>query len=432
MKYEIITIFPEFFDSVFSCGILSKAREKGLVDVRVTNLRNFAEGVHRQVDDRPYGGGEGMVFLPEPLGKAIDSAKSGAERTVTLLTSAHGKPFNAQLARELLEYDKVVIVCGRYEGVDERVSRLHADMEVSMGEYIVSGGEYAAAAIVDATARLVPGVVGNSGSVEGESLSDGLLGPPQYTRPETYRGETVPPELVSGDHGKIERWRRAARVENTLKKRPDMLDRSVLSKDETAALWEARKRGAPDYRAYVALLHHPVYNRGLETVTSALTNLDIHDIARVCRTYGVRRFFLVNPVEGQRELAERVLHHWTEGAGAEANPTRKEAMSIVGIKNSLEEAVSEIEKIEGAKPETVATDARADASMTGYAEMRERIMAADRPYLLLLGTGWGIVREVIDSADHILKPVKGYGDYNHLPVRGAAAAIMDRLFACAF
>ncbi|MCY4047823.1 MAG: tRNA (guanosine(37)-N1)-methyltransferase TrmD [Candidatus Dadabacteria bacterium] len=432
MKYEIITIFPEFFDSVFSCGIISRARDKGLVDIKVRNLRDFASGVHRAVDDRPYGGGEGMVFMPEPLGGAIEAAKSGGGKTVTLLTSAHGAPFDAKLARRLMDFDKVVIVCGRYEGVDERVSRLHTDMEVSIGDYIVSGGEYAAAVIVDAVSRLVPGVVGNSGSTEDESLSGGLLGPPQYTRPENYRGEDVPPELLSGDHGGIDRWRRMARVENTVRKRPEILDRSNLTKEETAALWEMQKNTAPDYRAYVALLHHPVYNRRLETVASAFTSLDIHDIARACRTYGVRRFFLVNPVEGQRELARRVVRHWTEGAGAEFNPTRKEAMSIVGINNSLDEVTAEIGKLEGARPELIATDARFDGNMTGYAEMREKILAADRPYLLLLGTGWGIVREVIDSADHRLKPVKGYGDYNHLPVRGAATAIMDRLFSCVF
>lgn len=431
MKYEIITIFPEFFDSVFSCGIISRAKKSGLVDIKVTNLRDFATGVHRAVDDRPYGGGEGMVFMPEPLGRAITAAKDGG-KTVTLLTSAHGRPFDAGLARRLAGFDKVVIVCGRYEGVDERVSRLHADMEVSIGDYIVSGGEYAAAVIVDAVSRLVPGVVGNAGSTEGESLSGGLLGPPQYTRPENYRGGAVPPELLSGDHGKVERWRRMARLENTVRKRPEILDRSRLTKEEAAALWEMQKNAAPDYRAYVALLHYPVYNRGLETVVSAFTSLDIHDIARVCRTYGVRRFFLVNPVEGQRGLARRVVRHWTEGAGAEFNPTRKEAMSAVSINASLDEAVAEIESVEGARPELIATDARPDENMTGYAEMREKIMAADRPYLLLLGTGWGIAREVIDSADHRLKPVKGYGGYNHLPVRGAAAAIMDRLFSCVF
>ena len=134
MKYEIITIFPEFFDSVFSCGILSKAREKGLISVSVHTLRDFADGKHKVVDDKPYGGGEGMLFLPEPLGKAIEAAKEGSEKTVTLLTSAQGRRFDGKLARELRDFEKVVIVCGRYEGVDERVCDLHTDIEVSIGE----------------------------------------------------------------------------------------------------------------------------------------------------------------------------------------------------------------------------------------------------------------------------------------------------------
>ncbi|QMU55698.1 MAG: tRNA (guanosine(37)-N1)-methyltransferase TrmD [Candidatus Mycalebacterium zealandia] len=432
MKYEIITIFPEFFDSVFSCGILSKAREKGLVDIKIRDLRNFAEGKHKVVDDKPYGGGEGMLFLPKPLGKAIGAAKEGDEKTVVLLTSAQGRPLDGKLVRELRDYEKIVIVCGRYEGVDERVCDMHIDMEVSIGDYIVSGGEYAAAVITDSVSRLVPGVVGNSASTEDESLSDSLLSHPQYTRPETYEGVSVPEALLSGNHGEIARWRREARIKNTLKKRPDILDRAALTKDETAALCEWRETAAPDYRAYVALLHYPVYNSRLEKVSSAFTNLDIHDIARACRTYGVRKFFPVSPVKGQRELAQRVIKHWTVGAGAGFNETRSEAMRLVEIKNSLEDVTAEIEKLEGKKPEIIATDARIVEKMTGYGEMREKIMEADRPWLLLLGTGWGIAREVLDSADHTLKPVRSYGNYNHLSVRCAAAAIMDRLFSCEF
>ncbi len=432
MKYEIITIFPEFFDSVFSCGILSKAREKGLVEINVRNLRDFAEDKHKTVDDKPYGGGEGMLMLPKPLGKAIEAAKQGTEKTVTLLASAQGKPFTGKMARELRDFEKIVIVCGRYEGVDERVCDLHIDMEVSIGDYIVSGGEYAAAVIADSVSRLIPGVVGNSASTENESLSDGLLSHPQYTRPETYRDISVPEVLLSGNHQRIGRWRRQERIRNTFLKRPEILDRATLSKEETETVCEMQKNGAPDFRAYVALIHYPVYNRKLEKVASAFTNLDIHDIARACRTYGVRKFFLANPVAEQRELAGRVLKHWTDGAGAGFNPTRKEAMSLVRMTDGLEEAKGEIENIEGMKPEVVATDARFDSNMIGYGELRERILTGDRPWLLLLGTGWGLAREVIDGADHILKPVKGCGDYNHLSVRSAAAAIMDRLFSCKF
>jgi len=432
MKYEIITIFPEFFGSVFSCGILSRAREKNLVEVYIRNLRDFADDRHKAVDDKPYGGGEGMLFMPEPLGKAIDSAKRGAGKTVTLLASAQGMPFNGQMARDLLEFENIVIVCGRYEGVDERVSDLHIDMEVSIGDYIVSGGEYAAAVIVDSVSRLIPGVVGNSASTENESFSEGLLSHPQYTRPEIYCGSAVPEVLLSGDHAKIEKWRRDGKIKNTFRKRPDILDRSKLSKNETKDLCELQKNKAPDYKAYIALLHYPVYNRALQKVASAFTNLDIHDIARACRTYGVRRFFLANPIVGQRELAERVLQHWTAGPGAAFNPTRKDAMGLVRIKSGIDEVRDEVKGLEGRAPEIVATDARIEGNMIGYGELREKIMTGDRPYLILLGTGWGLAREVIDSADHVLKPVKGYGDYNHLSVRSAATAIMDRLFSCEF
>lgn len=244
MKFDIITIFPEMFSGIFKAGILKKAQEKGLIEVSVHDLRNFTEDKHRQVDDRPYGGLEGMVLKPEPIFKAVESIRKNPEAKVYLL-SPQGERFSTELARKLAGSDQVILICGRYEGVDERVSEHLVDGEVSVGDYVLSGGEPAAWVVVDAVARFVPGVVGKEESVQHDSFFEGILDFPQYTRPREYRGHKVPEVLFSGDHEQIARWRRKKSLEKTLLKRPDLLDDQKLSPEDRLLLeeiFEERKK----------------------------------------------------------------------------------------------------------------------------------------------------------------------------------------------
>ena len=289
MRFEIITIFPEFFAGIFEHGIVRRAQAEGLVSVGVHDLRAFTHDRHRTVDDRPFGGGEGMVLKPEPLAEALEwlgvrakdedqpkqilhsaeenrSAQNDTSQagTQVILLSAQGRRFTQAVARELSKLERVVLICGRYEGIDERINDLYCDMELSIGDYVLSGGELAAAVVVDTVMRLVPGVLGNEASGEFESFgvedteietaedgvprsqhgAGGLLDYPHFTRPAVYRGLAAPQVLLNGDHRQIRRWRREQQLRKTLKNRPDLLDGATLSDEDRRMLEGIRNEAA--------------------------------------------------------------------------------------------------------------------------------------------------------------------------------------------
>ena len=258
MKIDLVTIFPDFFRGPLDYGILRRARESGLIEVNIHDLREFTRDRHRTVDDRPFGGGEGMVLKPEPIFECIEKLEAAARtergeaKQSVILLSAQGQRFNQALASELAALDRIVLICGRYEGVDERVSQQLADREISIGDYVLSGGELGAAVIVDAVARLIPGAVGNENSTRQESFtldsavqaaeedggpsstcgSGGLLDYPHYTRPAEFRGMAVPEVLMSGNHDDIRRWRRQKALEKTMRNRPDLLAGVALTEED--------------------------------------------------------------------------------------------------------------------------------------------------------------------------------------------------------
>lgn len=227
MKFHIVTIFPEFFRGPFEHGVIQKAAQAGRLGIQIHDLRTWTHDRHRTVDDRPFGGGEGMLLKPEPLFDAVESIwpeRSSGQKKVILL-SAQGKRFHQSLAREWSSLDELLLICGRYEGVDERVAAHLADEEISIGDYVLSGGELAACVVVDSVARLLEGVLGNQASAVAESFSEeGLLDWPQYTRPAEFRGWKVPEVLIGGNHAEILKWRREAAREKTRRLRPDLLD----------------------------------------------------------------------------------------------------------------------------------------------------------------------------------------------------------------
>jgi tRNA (guanine37-N1)-methyltransferase len=269
MKIDILTIFPDFFRGPLDYGIVRRARETGLVEVNIHDLRGFTKDKHRTVDDRPFGGGEGMVLKPEPIFECLESfgdvvsraarLGAGAQQSVILL-SAQGRRLDQALAAELSTLGRIVLICGRYEGVDERISEHLADREVSIGDYVLSGGELGAAVIMDTVTRLIPGAVGNQNSTRQESftetrseslrgpvevggdapsstcVSGGLLDYPHYTRPADFRGMAVPEVLVNGNHDQIRSWRRKTALAKTLRNRPDLLERVALSKEDKELL----------------------------------------------------------------------------------------------------------------------------------------------------------------------------------------------------
>ena len=228
MQFDVITIFPEIIEAPLQRTILKRAVDEGLIQVRLHQLRAWGEGRHHRVDDEPYGGGRGMVMMPGPIFAAVDSIRGNhpAAASRTILLSPQGRRFDHEQAVRLSLYDRLILICGRYQGVDARVSAELADEEISIGDYVLTGGEIPALVIIDAVSRLVPGVVGAGDSVLGDTFVDGMLQHPQYTRPATFRGAKVPEVLLSGRHGAIETWRSEASLETTRKKRPDLLRRS--------------------------------------------------------------------------------------------------------------------------------------------------------------------------------------------------------------
>jgi tRNA (guanine37-N1)-methyltransferase len=226
MRVDVLSIFPDFFAGPLDASLIGRAREDGLLDVRVHDLRAWTHDRHRTVDDLPFGGGAGMVMKPEPFFEAVEALYGSIERRPrTILFTPRGRPLDQALAAELSRERDLLLICGRYEGIDERVHEAIATDEVSVGDYVLSGGEVAACVLIEAVARLVPGVMGNQTSAADESFSEGLLEYPHYTRPADYRGMTVPEILLSGHHGKVAAWRRAQAEERTRAVRPDLWDR---------------------------------------------------------------------------------------------------------------------------------------------------------------------------------------------------------------
>ncbi len=240
MKFDVLTLFPDMFESPFAESILGKAIGKGLMSISAHNLRDWAAGKHQVTDDTPYGGGDGMVMKPEPVARAVAALKEECPGSKVLLMTPQGKRFSQADAQALTKEPGLIFLCGRYEGFDERI-RPMVDAEYSLGDFVLTGGELPAMVMIDAIARLLPGVLGSVGSALADSFSDGLLEHPHYTRPVEFEGQRVPDVLLSGNHGEIARWRRRKQLERTLQRRPDLLDEAPLSEEDLRLLKEIRR-----------------------------------------------------------------------------------------------------------------------------------------------------------------------------------------------
>jgi tRNA (guanine37-N1)-methyltransferase len=337
------------------------------------------------------------------------------------LLSPTGAPLTQRRVRELARLDHIALVCGRYEGVDERVAELAIDETLSLGDFVMTGGELAAMVTIDAMSRFVPGVLGEAASTEEESFSDGLLEYPQYTRPRTFRGRAVPDVLIGGNHAEIAAWRRRASLDRTARQRPELLP-AVRGPDSPLTALAAR--------TWVILAHHPVYDRNRDLVTTAITNLDVHDIARAAATYGLAGYVITTPVEAQREKVARIVSMWRDDLDGVDN--RREALSAIDTVPGIRDAIELIRGREGASPAVVATSADpsrgAALPRVGFRQLlRERLAEPKRPLALLFGTGWGLADDAIREANQMLEPIHGPVDFNHLAVRSAVCIVLDRL-----
>jgi tRNA (guanine37-N1)-methyltransferase len=238
MKFDVLTLFPEMIEGYLQQGVLGRAINRGLVNVNLVNIRDFARGRHKTTDDRPFGGGEGMVMKPGPIYRAVKSVDRIEGTSQVILLSPQGKQFEQSMAWDMSQWDQLILICGRYEGVDERIRLTCIDLELSVGDFILTGGELGAMVVIDAVARLIPGVLGGERSSLEDSFEEGLLKYPQYTRPRTFQGREAPEILLSGDHEKIRVWRRKESLRRTFERRPDLLKQAELTEEDRAILAE--------------------------------------------------------------------------------------------------------------------------------------------------------------------------------------------------
>jgi tRNA (guanine37-N1)-methyltransferase len=437
MRFTVVSILPELIEPALAAGVVGRARDAGVITVATVNPRELTTDRHRTVDDTPYGGGPGMVMKPEPLLAAIQLAGEGHR---ILLTPA-GAPLTQARVKQLASVPHLVLVCGRYEGIDERVIELAIDEQLSIGDYVLSGGELAALVVIDAVARFVPGVLGEATSVDDESHSAGLLEYPQYTRPLRLAAAPSPPGapgpdaapdatydvpgiLTSGNHAAIAAWRRQQALERTARRRPDL-----FAQFRPSAADRKLMPGSMAARTHLALVHHPVVDRTGAVITTALTNFDIHDLARSSLTYGLAGYHIVTPVTSQRDKALHIARLWIDDAQGEH---RARALQLVRTAASIEAVVAAITTEHGLAPLVVATSARAGSlpgiARSSAAELRAEAATSAAPVLILLGTGWGLAESLVPSVSRMLAPIEGAAAWNHLSVRSAGAVLLDRLF----
>ena len=428
-RFHIVTLFPEFFESPLSTALMGRAREAGIVDCSFHDPRQFSTDKHHRVDDRPYGGGPGMVMQGEPLARALRSIERPGRM---LFMAPGGRPLTQDMVRELAREDDLTIVCGRYEGIDARLLQLFPLEPVSVGDIVLNGGESAAISVLEAVSRLMPGFMGKEESGDDESFSQGLLEYPHYTRPENFEGLTVPEVLQSGDHARIANWRRQESVRATLRMRPEMLNEAPLYREDVQTLADT-PRERPGRNLSFCLVHYPVSLGPKKIGASSLTNLDIHDIARISRSYAMGSFYPVTPLRDQLRVLEEILRHWTRGPGGVGNADRAQALGLVQPATSLEEAVAHMTAQHGTRPRLVASSAVWPAK--GKASKPESMPMTPRdvrrwcdqgPVMLCLGTAQGLAPEVLEQCEGTLRPVRFLG-YNHLSVRSAAAILADRI-----
>ena len=377
------------------------------------------------MDDRPYGGGPGMVMMPEPLEKALESIET---RGRMLLMAPSGRPFDQQFARELAQERAVTLICGRYEGIDARLALRYPIEAVSVGDFVLGGGEAAALCVLEAVGRLLEGFMGHADSGERRRAfpADCWNTPTIPGRKNTMAcvcPRSCAPEITAASpHGGGSKacGSRSKAVRNCCRRRRFRMKTSA----HCAPCGENGAGLRLGRNLYVALTHYPVLDRRKKVAAVSLTNLDLHDIARCSRAYDLGGSFIVTPLEDQRALAAELLGHWTSGPGKEANPERGQALERMLVVPLLEDAIASIRAATGKSPLVVATSATMQGSLL---PSQVRSWLRGQPVLLVLGTSHGLAPQVIQAAHGVLRPIRPMNAYNHLPVRAAAAICCDRI-----
>jgi len=380
-----------------------------------------------RLDGPTVGHGAGMAIRPEVLKRAVDSLEEKHGTAYRIFLTPQGQKLDQRKAQEIANILKnedkkhLMLVAGRYEGIDARAQRVYADLEISIGDYVLMGGDLPAMVLLEAVLRYIPGVVGRSESVEKDSFTGPFVDFPTYTvPPREWEGQAVPEILLSGNHAAIDAWRQEQAAEVSVRNHFGWV-RTHCVKDSDR---ELAYKYIPNH--YLVLMHDEVIVEQGRIGTSSVTSLDIHDIARSSKTYGLKGYYLVTSLEDQKKIVKKILEFW-DGAGIEYNKQRHDAVKLVSVVDSLDLVMQDIEQREGRKPVLVGTSARHCSGARGitYGDQRT-VWDEERPVLFVFGTAKGLAPQVIERCEYVLAPLEGFTKFNHLSVRSAAAVILDR------
>ena len=425
---SILTVFPDLYETFLKTSLLKRAQET--MSFSVAGFFSFCDPKER-IDGSTAGHGVGMAIRPEVLERAIETHEKKHGKAFKIFVTPQGEKLNARnvkkIAQVIQSQEHIMFVAGRYEGIDQRVHDEYADLEISIGDYILMGGDLPVMVLLEASLRHVEGIVGQKESVDQDSFSGSFFDYPTYTvPPRVWKGREIPEVLLSGNHKAMNVWRREIAAENTIKK--NFLWIRQHCKDIKDKVLVEQK--LPSH--YVVLMHDQVVVQQGTIGTSSVTSLDIHDIARSSKTYGIKNYFVVTPLVDQQKIVSKILEFWNT-SGIEYNKQRHSAVKEVELKENLQSVIAAITAKEGKAPILIATSAQMGDQARRITYYDQNIVwAYDRPVLFIFGTAKGLSDDLIKECDYLLLPIEGFSTFNHLSVRSAVAIILDRWLGCNF
>lgn len=425
MNISVVSVFKELYTPFLQTSLVKRAQEKNAVSIEIAEFFD-AVAPKQRIDAPTFGPGAGMLIKPEVVDSVIQDAEQKHGKAYKIFFSPQGKkltqPLLEKIAKKSQEMGHLLLLPARYEGMDARVEQHYADEIVSVGDFVLMGGDLPAMMLMEGMLRLIPGVVGKQESVEQDSFTGPFVDYPEYTQPVDWHGLQVPDVIRSGNHKEIERWRMQKAAQATVLNHFEWLKSSQLSLEQK----KLSRNFIPSH--YVALMHDQILlGKELQEGTSSVMSIDIHDIARSSATYGIKQFSIVTPLIDQQKVVRHFLSFWKEGAGVTYNANRHQAINAVLVHESLDEMIEHIRAVEGKDPLLIATSARpvdGAPSITYYDQ--GRVWKEGRPVLFIFGTAQGLSQVVLERCDYVLLPIHGLSDFNHLSVRSAVAIILDR------
>lgn len=427
MKVSILTVFTEPFGPFLSTSLIKKALEKNLVTIDVASFFDVVAPKER-IDAPTFGHGAGMLIRPDVVERAIKAQEEKHGKAFKIFFSPQGQRLDQHMLKKVAQQigsdTPIMLISSRYEGMDARVEQEYADLVVSIGDYVLMSGDLPAMVFLEGLIRYVPGVVGREESVHQDSFTGPFVDHPEFTEPVIWHDKEVPAVIRSGNHAAMQAWRAAQAAQKTIQEHFEWFRTSSMTEEQK----KVGRSCIPPH--YVALMHADVLVRRQDDIcegTSSVTSLDIHDIARSARTYGLANYFIVTPLVDQQKIVQRLLDFWQEGPGVDYNQERHEAVSQVQVLATLDACVEHIRQHEGKEPLLIATSARTVQTPNSITfHDQGKVWSQNRPVLFVLGTGRGLHESVLKRCDYLLVPVQGFTDFNHLSVRSAAAVIFDR------